>query len=65
MPSTVISDFEYRPDRSELEIRFATGRRYVYYMVSASVAAEMGKAYSKGEFFNAEIRDRYPFARLD
>jgi hypothetical protein len=65
MPSKVIHHFEYRAESAELEIRFTTGRRYVYYMVSASVAADMGRASSKGEFFNTEIRDRFPFRRLE
>lgn len=65
MPSSIIRRFDYRREHRELEILFVTGRRYVYHAVAAQVAADLGKASSKGEFFNAEIRDRYPFTRLN
>ena len=65
MPSSVIRRFDYHPERRELEILFVTGRRYVYHDVPADIPAAMRRALSKGEFFNAEIRDRYAFTRLD
>ena len=59
MPSTVIRCFDYQPDRRELEVRFTTGRRYIYRDVPSEVAAEFRAAFSKGIFFNRYIRDRY------
>ena len=61
MPSTVIRWFAYRPHQRELDITFQSGRRYVYEDVPQDVYESMRKAFSKGEFFNKHIRDRYTF----
>jgi hypothetical protein len=63
MPSTVIRDFHYHADQRRLEILFQMGRRYSYFDVPADVFAAMKDAASKGEFFNAHIRDEFRFAR--
>lgn len=63
MPSTVIRSFRYDAERRELAIVFQSGRRYVYEGIPTAVADGMKAAFSKGEFFNREIRDRYPFRR--
>jgi hypothetical protein len=65
MPSTVIKSFSYDAERGDLEVLFVTGRRYLYHDVPAEVAAAMKRAFAKGEFFNAEIRDRYRFTKLE
>lgn len=65
MPSNVIRQFNYLPDRSELVIEFVTGRRYVYSGVPEEEAQRMRAAFSKGIFFNRRIRDRYDCRRLD
>jgi hypothetical protein len=59
MPSTVIFDRHYDAATSRLTITFVTGRIYVYEGVPAAVAAEFGAASSKGQYFNAHIRDHY------
>jgi hypothetical protein len=64
MPSTVIRRFDYRPDESELDILFTTGRRYVYRDVPPDVADAFRSAFSKGRYFNARIRDRYDFTEV-
>jgi hypothetical protein len=64
MPSTVIRRFDYDPEARTLEVTFVTGRRYLYHGVPEEVASAMRGAFAKGEFFNAEIRDRYQFTRL-
>jgi hypothetical protein len=64
MPSTVIERFTDDGDRQELVVVFRSGRAYAYHGVPADVAAAMRSAFPKGEFFNAEIRDRYRFTRL-
>ena len=64
MPSTVIRAFDYRPETEELEILFTTGRRYLYRGVPSATAAAFRAAFSKGRFFNARIRDRFPHAEL-
>jgi KTSC domain-containing protein len=65
MPSSVIRSFAYHSARRELEITFQTGRHYVYEDVPPEIYDAMRKAFSKGEFFNEHIRDRYSFTRKD
>jgi hypothetical protein len=64
MPSTIIADIEYDPERARLTITFVTGRIYEYVDVPAEVAASFQSAFSKGTFFNGYIRDRYDFREL-
>ena len=59
MPSTVIRRFDYRPDSQELVVEFVTGRVYVYSDVPESAVLAMRAAFSKGRYFNTQIRDRY------
>lgn len=63
MPSTVIRWFGYHPSEKRLEILFITGRRYSYHGVPEDLAEAMRQSFSKGEFFNAHIRDRFAFTR--
>lgn len=64
MPSTAIRAFSYDDAAEALEVVFTTGRRYVYAGVPAEVAAGLGEAASRGRYFNAHIRDRYPYAEM-
>ena len=63
MPSTVIRTFEYDPAEQRLDILFTTGRRYSYHAVPPDLFEAMKSAFSKGEFFNAHIRDRFRYSR--
>ena len=63
MPSTVIRSFDYDSDERRLDIQFVTGRRYSYHDVPARIVAAMCAARSKGQFFNARIRDHFDFTR--
>jgi hypothetical protein len=63
MPSSVIRDFHYRPEERRLDVTFTTGRRYRYLEVPGELAEAMKRAFSKGEFFNRHIRDRFRFER--
>ncbi len=63
MPSTAIRSFRYDPARRELGIVFQSGRRYTYLDVPATTYAAMKVAFSKGEFFNRHIRDKFTFRR--
>jgi len=65
VPSSVIRSFEYDATRRELLIQFQSGRRYVYRNVPEQTYQSMRAAFAKGEFFNAEIRGRFPFSRID
>ena len=64
MPSTVISDARYDPDREVLDILFTTGRRYLYHRVPPQAADAFRAAFSKGRHFNAHIRDRYEWTEV-
>jgi lysyl-tRNA synthetase class 2 len=64
MPSTVIRRFSYRPDKRALDVEFVSGRRYRYFGVPEGAASQFRSAFSKGRFFNAHIRDDYPFEEL-
>jgi lysyl-tRNA synthetase class 2 len=64
MPSSVIRAFDYDPAEHRLAVTFVTGRRYAYLNVPEDVARDLRKAPSKGEYFNAAIRDHFPFERL-
>jgi hypothetical protein len=65
MPSTVIQSYQYDAGQRELLVVFRSGRRYVYEDVSLESYQAMRRSFSKGEYFNAHIRDRHPFRRLD
>jgi KTSC domain len=63
MPSTVIRSFDYDPRCRELVLVFQSGRRYIYQDVPREIFAGMQAASSKGEFFNAYVRERFDFVR--
>ena len=63
--STAISEIDYDAERTKLLVRFMSGERYVYVGVPGEVHRSFVEADSKGRFFQLQIRDRYPFNRLD
>jgi KTSC domain len=63
MPSSVIRWFNYDPAKHELHVVFQSGRRYTYQNVPEQTFQAMKASFSKGEFFNTHIRDRFPFVR--
>jgi KTSC domain len=63
--STAIREIDYDAERGKLLVRFISGERYVYVGVPGEVCRSFVEADSKGRFFQREIRDRYPFNRLD
>ena len=65
MPSSVIRYFKHDPQSAKLLVVFQTGKRYRYLAVPAEIAEGMRLAFSKGEYFNEHIRDRFRFERLD
>jgi lysyl-tRNA synthetase class 2 len=64
MPSSVIRFYRYDPARQELLVVFQSGLKYSYSDVPAEIHDGLNAAFSKGEFFNQHIRDRYAFRRL-
>lgn len=63
MPSTVIRSFSYDRSRRELDVTFQSGKRYTYLDVPPEIHEAMKSSFSKGEFFNEHIRDRFAFER--
>jgi hypothetical protein len=63
MPSSVIRYYRYDPEQRRLELQFVSGRRYRYHDVPEETYRGMRQAFSKGEFFNENIRDQYRFTR--
>jgi KTSC domain-containing protein len=64
MPSNVIRNYLYDPANSELWITFVTGRKYVYAAVPQDVFDAFKSAFSRGTFFNREIRDHYEYREI-
>lgn len=62
--STAIRTIDYDAARAKLLVRFVSGERYVYVGVPGEVCRSFLDAESKGRFFQAEIRDQYPYNRL-
>lgn len=66
MPSTVIADMAYDPDTQTLSVWFRpSGRRYDYLEVPAVAYDALRHSPSKGRYFNAHVRDSYPFTQSD
>jgi lysyl-tRNA synthetase class 2 len=63
--SAAIQEIDYDAERAKLLVRFTSGEQYVYVGVPGEVHRSFCEAPSKGRFFQAEIRDRYPYNRLD
>ncbi len=63
--SAAISEIGYDPARAKLSVRFKSGARYICVGVPGEGHRAFVAADSKGGFFQREIRDRYPFNRLD
>lgn len=63
--STAISEIDYDTEHDKLLVRFISGERYVYVGVPPEICRSFVEADSKGRFFQYEIRDRYPYNRLD
>jgi hypothetical protein len=65
MPSTVIQSIFYRPEARELEVRFTSGRCYLFQDVPPGAAEDFARARIKGRHFNSRIRGRYAFAECE
>ncbi|MBL8771997.1 MAG: KTSC domain-containing protein [Phenylobacterium sp.] len=63
--SAAIQAIDYDAVRAKLLVRFSSGESYVYVGVPCEVHRSFVDADSKGRFFQAEIRDQYPYNRLN
>ena len=62
--SSAIREIDYDHARRRLRVTFASGERYAYDDASPQLFRAFLEAESKGRFFQARIRDRYPYTRL-
>ena len=60
MPSTVIRSINYESALSRLTVTFTTGRIYDYFAVPQNIADAFRSSFSKGAYFNENIRDKFP-----
>jgi len=58
--STAIAAIGYEPSTRHLRIRFVEGHSYDFCGVPLRVFKAFVDAPSKGGYYNAHIRDRYP-----
>lgn len=58
--SSVLTSVGYDPGKGVLEVEFAGGRVYRYFVVPATVYRELMEAGSLGRYFNEFVRDKYP-----
>jgi hypothetical protein len=65
MPSSVIRWYHYDPEDHHLDVMFVSGRRYRYHDVPEHTYLDMRRSFSKGEFFNAHIRDQFRFSQVN
>lgn len=63
--SEAIRDIRYDEARAKLFVTFHDGDEYVYVGVPGEVHRSFVDADSKGRFFAFEIRDQYPYNKLD
>jgi hypothetical protein len=61
MISSIIRAIAYQPQTRRLTVAFVNARTYVYDDVPPDVADQFQRALSKGSYFNACIRDRFPY----
>ena len=65
MPSTSLRDVAYDPVARTLDVTFiASGRRYRYFDVEFAEYEALRRAFSKGGYFNREIKPRHRYALL-
>lgn len=62
--STNLAAVGYDAKTRTLEIEFVNGRVYQYYDVPNNMHDRLMQAPSKGQFFNAHIRNNYPYSRI-
>jgi KTSC domain-containing protein len=63
MPSSVIRSYRYDPADRHLDVVFVSGRLYRYHDVPEDIYQGMRRAFSRGEYFNANIRERFRYTR--
>ena len=62
--SSVIRSIGYDADHAVLEVEFVSGQVYRYHFVQRRTWNELMQSESKGRYFDAHIREKFPTARL-
>jgi hypothetical protein len=63
--SSSIAEIGFDDDAEMLEVKFVSGSLYRYLGVSQDVYEDFRRAPSKGAFFNAHIKDAYPWEQVE
>jgi lysyl-tRNA synthetase class 2 len=63
--SVAIKSFDYDGSKQVLQIEFDDGHIYHYHDVAEKVHQELKTATSAGQFFNAYIKDKYGFDKIN
>ena len=61
--STAIASVSYNFITNEVGIQFTDGSRYTYHDVDTDTYVGLVRAGSKGQYFNANIRNNFSFTR--
>ena len=64
LSSRTLASAGYDRDRSQLELEFRSGKRYLYFQVPRHYYEELLQAESKGVYFNRSIRNRFAYQDL-
>lgn len=62
--SSNIASIGYDEGADTLEVEFLNGSVYQYYNISKEMYDQLMQAGSKGQFFNAYIKNAYPYSRV-
>lgn len=57
--SSHLKEMSYDPETQELEIRFLSGRAYIYRGVPEQIAHGLANARSAGSFFHYQIKNAF------
>lgn len=63
--SSTLTSAGYSTEESVLDAEFHHGAVYRYFLVPEAVYEGLVNAESKGRYFNAVIKGRYPFEKRD
>jgi lysyl-tRNA synthetase class 2 len=64
LPSTSLAWVSYDARLRRLLVEFRSGKRYLYLGVPPTCYQQLLQADSKGRYFNAHIRNRFPHQEL-
>jgi len=62
--SSSLQSVGYNEEYQTLEVEFRNGAVYQYYNCPKLMYDELMNSPSKGQFFNSQIRDRFPYSRV-